>query len=124
MPVRPLQPCTQPGCPTLVQRGRCQRHRYTERKPFEGAVRTVDRVPGGRAATYGSARWRKASETFLERHRYCDCGAVATTVDHDPPHDGTPQTFWDTSTWRPKCRPHHNRKSAQEANAKARARKR
>ena len=109
-------PCTFPGgCSALVPGGgRCPRHRD---RPFAGAIRTVERT-GTRAQTYGSPRWRSAQRTHLANHPDCACGTQATTVDHDPPHDGTPATFWDTSTWQSRCKPCHDSKSGREARAR------
>ena len=51
---------------------------------------------------------------FLHEHPICwmckqDGKLVAATVvDHDPPHKGDEQKFWDTSTWRSLCKPHHD----------------
>ncbi len=116
MPQAPPHPCTQPGCRSLVPQGagaRCAAH---ARPAFAGAVRLTDRTGGQRAATYGSNRWAVARRTHLEHQPICElCGGQATDVDHNPPHDGTPETFWDTSTWRSLCRTCHNRVSARWA---------
>lgn len=124
MPRRPRTPCTAPGCPNLVDGGgRCPDHKRMpgDRKPFAGAVRTEDRAG---VNLYGSARWQKARATHLSHSPFCvQCGDVAMTVDHDPPHDGRPETFWDTATWTSLCAGCHNAKSAREANRKAQARR-
>ena len=118
MPLKAPHPCTAPGCSVLVRGlSRCDRHAYKRpdgTRPFNGAVRTSDRM-GTTQQTYGSKRWIAARRTHLSHEPYCPCGALATTVDHDPPHDGTPKTFWDTTTWRSLCATCHNAKSGREA---------
>jgi hypothetical protein len=46
----------------------------------------------------------------------------ATEVDHEPPHGGDMQKFWDRSTWRSRCKPHHSAKTRREVNAARAAR--
>lgn len=60
------------------------------------------------------ARWRKARLTHLASHPLCWMClqsariTAATVVDHDPPHRGDSNKFWDTSTWRSLCKVHHD----------------
>lgn len=81
-------------------------------KPFATASRSSE--------LYGSVRWKRARSVFLRAHRYClDCmteqrTTIATVVDHDPPHRGDEAAFWDESTWRPLCWPHHQAKTGRE----------
>lgn len=66
---------------------------------------------------YGSA-WRAAAEAFLEVNPFCvdrsakGCLVFATEVDHEKPHKGDHELFWDRSNWRPRCKPCHSRKTA------------
>ena len=54
-------------------------------------------------------RWQQARKAFLVLHPLCKCIECvrlkrvreATVVDHDPPHRGDRDKFWDRSTWQP-----------------------
>lgn len=110
MPFAPLRPCTTPRCPTLVRGGgRCAVH---------ARLRDVTR---GSAAKRGyGRRWQAARAAFLSRpeHANCvDCAAegrtvFATVVDHVIPHKGDQRLFWDETNWAPRCKYHHDRKTA------------
>jgi 5-methylcytosine-specific restriction protein A len=39
---------------------------------------------------------------------------AATVVDHIEPHRGDMKLFWDHKNWRPLCKRHHDRKTANE----------
>ena len=65
-----------------------------------------------RTNAYGQRAWRKARLTHLAHSPQCtDCGAPATEVDHDPPHDGTRATFWNTDTWFSRCKSCHSKQT-------------
>jgi 5-methylcytosine-specific restriction protein A len=74
--------CTQPGCPALVEHGRCAQH----------GPRVAKR-PSTTAQGYGAA-WRRKRAAFLAAHPVCQgdgtgehhprCDGVATVPDHDP----------------------------------------
>ena len=74
--------------------------------PSSGRVRPWQHLYNG--------AWRRARAQFLFEHPLCwmceqDKRLVAAqVVDHDPPHKGDPAKFWDESTWRPLCKPHHD----------------
>lgn len=114
MPERPMRPCGHPGCPVLVVRGRCAQHK---RQVFR-----EDRARRGtRTQRLYDNRWVKESTLFLRAHPLCMCpncdsgkkrATIATVVDHDPPHEGDEERFWDTSTWRSMSKPCHDRKTA------------
>ncbi len=63
--------------------------------------------PEGEARLY-TYRWQQASKGFLRRHPLCECWEckrlkrvrASNVVDHDPPHRGDFDKFWDRSTWR------------------------
>lgn len=113
MPTRPSRPCTEPGCPVLVQGGRCPAHLSAVRKKVD-AQRGTSTERG-----YGT-RWRKARATYLKRHPLCVlCEAErritpATVVDHIIPHKGDSALFWDTGNWQSLCKTHHDSKTARE----------
>lgn len=72
--------------------------------------------PGGQ--WLHSARWRKARALFLSWHPLCiDCLAAdryvaATDVDHEVPHEGDYELFWNQDNWRARCHSHHSKKTA------------
>jgi 5-methylcytosine-specific restriction protein A len=112
-PTAPIGFCSVPGCSARA-RGRCPAHqapvRQQQRRHYTG-------IPG---VHYGR-RWRAARDRFLAAHPFCiDCQAegnplgLANEVDHDPPHHGNYEAFHDVSTWRPRCKSHHSRKTARE----------
>jgi 5-methylcytosine-specific restriction protein A len=109
MPTAALRPCTAPGCPSLVPRGRCTRHQV--------AARVADQQRRGTAAERGyGARWQAARLVFLSRNPLCrPCSrknptrlTPATVVDHIVDHKGDQQVFWDESNWQPSCQPCHD----------------
>jgi 5-methylcytosine-specific restriction protein A len=61
-------------------------------------------------------RWGKARLRFLAANPSCiDCGAVLELeVDHEVPHKGDADLFWDESNWRTRCKTCHSRKTARE----------
>lgn len=67
-----------------------------------------------------SARWKRASALFLQRHRLCvDCAelggvSVATQVDHIIRHRNDLTLFWDRGNWQALCQRCHSRKTAGE----------
>jgi hypothetical protein len=64
--------------------------------------------PEGEKRLY-TYRWQQASKGFLRQHPLCECWEckrtervrAATVVDHDPPHRGDFDAFWDRSRWVP-----------------------
>lgn len=103
MPNRPRSPCTEPGCPELVDRpGKCPAHR-----------RDYDRELKRRHTwrNYGGD-WPKIRAQVLAEEPLCPCGARATDVDHVVPlrRGGTHQR----SNLQPLCKPCHASKSAKE----------
>jgi 5-methylcytosine-specific restriction protein A len=105
---RPLKPCAQPGCPNLVESGRCADH-DRKRQYYRDHPRGSSTAQG-----YGQ-RWRRARARFLRAHPLCvRCGAVATVVDHKVPHRGNPTLFWDEANWQSMCKPCHDAKTARQ----------
>lgn len=89
---RPAKPCIDDTCPNLRP---C---------PVHGER--------GNASQRGyDAGWERERRIFLIHNPVCvGCGGPANTVDHDPPHGGDSQRFWDRSTWQPMCASCHNGK--------------
>jgi 5-methylcytosine-specific restriction protein A len=102
--------CAHYPCGNTVTTGRyCPEHagpaRQNERRHYTG-------TPG---INYGRP-WRRLRLRYLAEHPYCvDCGAVLDLeVDHQIPHEGDPELFWDEANWRTRCKPCHSRKTAGE----------
>jgi 5-methylcytosine-specific restriction protein A len=82
-------------------------------------VTVVAREPKLSAHARGyTKRWQRESKAFLALRLWCiDCLAEgiyaerATVVDHEIPHRGDQRLFWDKTNWRPRCKPHHDRKT-------------
>jgi 5-methylcytosine-specific restriction protein A len=117
MPARAPRYCSFAGCQHFaVTGGRCRDHQ----RAYEVTRRTTPE-----RALYHEARWRRERARFLRRQAnllclYClaeDRVTPATSVDHDPPHDGDRAKFYDQSTWRPSCVSCNSRR----ANARRRA---
>ena len=82
--------------------------------------RALDRErPSAARRGYGS-RWRRARTAFLAHHPLCAAcraqGRVvpATVVDHEVPHRGHPERFWNEANWQGLCKPCHDAKTASE----------
>lgn len=113
MPYKSKHPCSQQGCPELVDAGKkyCEKHlplhpEYTRPANKRG---------------YGS-RWNKARKLFLQEHPFCvHClkedppkYVKATDVDHIIPHRGDQKLFWDKKNWQALCHSCHSKKTARE----------
>ena len=65
------------------------------------------------ARLYDIRRWRTGRLRQLEAFPgCCRCGAPATIVDHDPPHNNNPRAFFDEATWRSMCKRCHDSTTA------------
>ena len=102
-PTAPARPCTQPGCPALVDGGgRCPKHRQ------RGAP--IDTF-------YSSRQWRRFRAAFLAAHPLCeDCGKQgrlrpAVEVAHIIPRRQGGDPF-DEANCRGLCKSCHSRESA------------
>lgn len=73
MPSPPLRPCTSPGCPQRVARGRCSQH-----------ARLAGQQRDHWTALYGP-EWPRVRLDYLSRHPACVlCGQLAVVADHHP----------------------------------------
>ena len=107
MPRRPLRPCAHPGCPGLVERGRCARHTRQRRKMCRPDYSRL----------YSTKRWRVGRRQFLAEHPWCaaqGCAMPATDVDHMRPHRGDKALFFDQTNWQPLCHACHSVKTHRE----------
>lgn len=105
---RPLRPCSFPGCPELVQSGRCAKHRAAT-----GWVRDPERQ------RLYDRRWQKFRARFLAEHPFCVlCERIGITtpaehVDHVEPHKGDPAKFW-KGPFQALCASCHSKKTLEE----------
>lgn len=65
--------------------------------------------------------WKKERKLFLRAFPICVCGGQApgcngeaTVVDHNIPHRGDMQLFWDRANWQPMSKSCHDTKTAKE----------
>ncbi len=64
---------------------------------------------------YKSSRWRRVREIVLSEDPLCECGSIATVVDHIKPiQQGG--SVWSESNLQSLCTNCHNKKSAKESN--------
>ena len=107
MPKRPKKPCSQPGCPNLVEAGtggRCELHKRQ-------ADQEYDRRRGSSSQRGYTARWQRYSKRYLKQPdnvlcmlRLPGCNVVAQCVDHiDPPDGPNDPRFWDSKNHQPAC---------------------
>lgn len=81
MPRAARRPCSKPGCPALVEFGRCPKHAYAD-------AREYDRTRGTVAERGYGAHWRRLRLIVLAEEPLCRaCAAdgrvvAATDVDH------------------------------------------
>jgi len=110
-PFAPKHPCGYPGCTTLTDSARCDRHRKQEQREYDMRRGT----PAARGYGY---KWRIASKAFLAQNPLCrECLkkgrlVAATEVDHVIPHKGDLALFWNRDNWQSLCRRCHSRKTA------------
>lgn len=98
------------------------KHRLPRRQaaaPHRPKRRVTDQHRGSARERGYDRTWEKFRAGFLQEHPLCEyCladGRVEPTVivDHDLPHRGDPDLFWD-NTFTGLCRPHHAEKSRVE----------
>ena len=64
---------------------------------------------------YRDPAWRQARREYLIDHPVCvECGATSSVVDHIEPHRGDRDKFWDSTNWRPLCKPCHDSKTCRQ----------
>ena len=104
---RPLQYCTEPGCPVRVVRGRCDVHAIVR---LETARPDVDV-----RRLYRTERWtclRRA--VIVDAANQCaGCGLVTLRleVDHVRRHGGDPALFWNRRNLQALCHDCHTAKT-------------
>lgn len=110
MPSAALRSCLEPGCPELVERGRCPKH-----------SRAVEQRRGSQRERGYNRSWEKASRQFKNQFPLCGMRpggrlpvmsrcheqgltTAATQTDHVIPHKGNVLLFWDWErNWQSLC---------------------
>lgn len=113
MPMKPMTPCSHPGCPELSAGRYCDKHQKQVTKEYD--------LRRGSATQRGyDGLWRKARWRYLAEHPLCvECKKAgkltpANTIDHIKPHKGDKALFWDESNWQSLCHRCHSVKTAKE----------
>lgn len=106
--MRPWRVCAEPGCATLVRKGRCDVHEPHVPTPTK---QERDRKPY-------PWRWRKYSQAYRKTHPYCrpceQAGRVTLSyaVDHIIPVSGPDDPrFWEPENHQPICHSCHSTKT-------------
>jgi 5-methylcytosine-specific restriction protein A len=107
-----MRHCVAPGCPAIVEQGRCPRHQRKE----------ADRPNPQVRAWYRSPAWRQLRAIVLRAQPCCVavldgrcCGRPATDVDHIRAHSGDAGLFWNRANLQGLCHECHARKTRSEA---------
>lgn len=112
MATKPLRPCQNPGCCTLVPGGYCDRHRPRTRERSEEAKSW--------RWMYGTTIWKRLRGEQLLREPWCrECArrgarTRATDVDHVRDHKGDWAVFTNPGNLQSLCHSCHSRKTAAE----------
>ena len=104
MPLRPLKPCSHPGCPNLTSERFCPEHARTERQRYDQQRGSAHE----RGYTY---RWSKYSKWFLRQPEnvFCKlqllgCTNLSECVDHiDPVNGSSDPKFWQPENHQGAC---------------------
>jgi 5-methylcytosine-specific restriction protein A len=106
--------CPTIGCKELVEdAGICKK--CAVKKKANPSGRKSDQVK----AWMNSARYRNRRKAWIKGVLCVDCyekgiRKPAQVLDHNTPHDGDYDLFWDESNWVGRCFSHHNQKTARE----------
>ena len=115
-PMKPMKPCSSPGCNQLVTSGKCEKHSKQAVQRYETTRK------GGYHDWYSSTRWKAYRKRYLMEHPLCECKEctengwvyAASVVDHRVPHKGDYDLFWDSDNHQAMYKPHHDKKTASE----------
>jgi 5-methylcytosine-specific restriction protein A len=103
--------CAEPGCPTLTEQTRCERHRKAKRRQED------KRRPNARQRGYDT-QWSRFRAQFLRDHPICGwhqgCLAQATDVHHLDGQGPKGERGYDPSNCLQLCGPHHSMVTARE----------
>lgn len=99
----PIRICSEPRCPNEARyRGRCRAHAASR-----------ERATHLNKAFYNSAKWVNTRRRQLFDHPLCECGAVASEVDHVVPIEQGGDR-WAFTNLQSMCDVCHGRKTRQE----------
>ena len=107
VPMKPLKPCLNPGCPNLTDERYCLQH-----SPLYQRASAHKRGY--------TSKWQRRSKQFLKKHPLCvKCKqngklTPATVVDHIVPHRGNEELMWSESNWQPLCKHCHDKKTGKD----------
>lgn len=111
MPMRPKQPCRNPTCGTLVDRGYCPAHTKAMR-------REVDSRPERVASRlfYRTKAWREARAAYLREHPVCEiCDQQPSAmVDHKQTRRERPDLELNPGNFQAACWSCHSEVTARE----------
>jgi len=116
MPMKPLHPCGQMGCPELVRDGPyCEKHKKEKQK-------VQDQRRGSAYSRGYDKRWQTYRLRYLNDHPLCECKdckesdriLAASVVDHIIPHKGDTVLFWDPKNHQAMAKRCHDIKTAKE----------
>lgn len=114
MPWKAKRPCVHPGCPRLVDTGRCDEHTRTHEQ---------QRRPAWITAFYSSTAWKKLRAMKRARDPLCeDCrdagvGTPVAEVDHVVPITVDRSLALVIENLRSLCTPHHVAKTRRQQGA-------
>lgn len=117
MPLRPLHPCSQPGCPAYIRDGgRCDDHKR------ERWQRQRCKKDPAKDKFYSSSAWRKLRAWFMNQHSICQgslpggrkCRSKGTECDHIQPIELRPDLALNQGNLQSLCKSCHSRKTAGE----------
>lgn len=103
-------PCSEPHCPELTTRGKCDRHRKDAQRASNA------RRPTALERGYDTA-WRATSRAYLRRHPTCEeagCTAAATDVHHLDGQGPLGPRGHDHSNLQALCHSHHSQRTARD----------
>jgi 5-methylcytosine-specific restriction protein A len=108
VPMGKLRTCNEPGCPELVEGGRCPTHRRADQRIADA------KRPSSYDRGY-DRKWQRTAKTYLAKHRQCEwpgCSLLATDVDHRDGQGPLGPRGHDPSNLQALCHPHHSQKTA------------
>ena len=110
MPSATKRYCTWPGCPELVQGGRCQAHQAAKHKHIDRKRKGAEH-----RAVYQTVAWRRLRAVLLSGEPWCRACRTewAAEVDHIVPISAGGGAY-ELSNLQPLCKSCHSRKTMSE----------
>jgi 5-methylcytosine-specific restriction protein A len=103
---RTLHACPTPGCPEVVEAGRC-----------DGCKQQAERVRGTARQRGYDNRWQRVRRRYLQANPQCaepGCIEQATDVDHIDGHGPRGPRGYDWGNLRGLCHRHHSQRTARD----------